>query len=266
MMSTNVNISTDRLTPELDSEWNEQDWYQLLSSLVDDGLVTWREACAHTLGGLNPSQVGTSLASNKNIQSRYPSRQCWKNVRKWHFQQSGACADCGSPMALQADHVVPKELVGFVGAQFQDSAPITDELKEDIRNTIIAGITNPKDYEVVTEQLLSHLANDLAEAINSGQQKFSYIADRLENLILRCRRCNVIRRPSHANGGLTFLTTESALMWILLTKKPSSYQAYEKMCREYGMTMANIRFQEAWAKARWLERKGSYIISPDSIF
>lgn len=85
-------------------------------------------------------------------------------------------------------------------------------------------------------------------------------ADFLDNLELRCRRCNVIKRPSHKNGGITFLTAAAALMWILFTKRPTSYNDYEKLCREYGMTMANIRFQEAWALAIWLNKKGAYKI------
>lgn len=89
-------------------------------------------------------------------------------------------------------------------------------------------------------------------------------ANTLDNMTLRCRRCNVIKRPSHKNGGKTFLTAEAGLMWILFTKRPSQYQEFEKLCREYGMTMANIRFQEAWAMARWLHAQGLYNISEDS--
>lgn len=89
-------------------------------------------------------------------------------------------------------------------------------------------------------------------------------ADTLENMTLRCRRCNVIRRPSHKQGGLTFLTSEAALMWILFVKQPHTYQKFERMCREYGLTMACIRFQEARAMARWLNREGLYHIDPDS--
>lgn len=89
-------------------------------------------------------------------------------------------------------------------------------------------------------------------------------ADYVDNLTLRCRRCNVVKRPSHKNGGKTFLTAEAALMWILLTKQPSTYQEYNDLCREYGLTMANIRFQEAWAMAHWLERVGLYKIDPSS--
>ncbi len=82
----------------------------------------------------------------------------------------------------------------------------------------------------------------------------------LSNYQLLCRRHNVIRRPSHKKGGLTFLTAESALMWLLLFYRPKTYEEYEKICREYGLTMANIRFQEAWAMAIWLNREGKYEI------
>lgn len=89
-------------------------------------------------------------------------------------------------------------------------------------------------------------------------------ADRLENLTLRCRRCNVVRRPSHRKGGITHLTTEVALMWILFKHQPETYQEYQELCRDYGLTMATIRFQEAWARARWLEKSGKYLIDEDS--
>lgn len=74
----------------------------------------------------------------------------------------------------------------------------------------------------------------------------------------------MIRRPSHANGGKTFLTAESALMWLLLVKRPRTYEAFQDLCRDYGMTMANIRFEEAWAMAIWLARAGLYEIDPVS--
>lgn len=86
-------------------------------------------------------------------------------------------------------------------------------------------------------------------------------ADRLENMTLRCRRCNVIKRPTHKNGGKTFLTTESALMWILLFKRPTTYQEYAQMCREYGLTMSDIRIMESWAMAKWLEKEGLFTIN-----
>jgi hypothetical protein len=53
-------------------------------------------------------------------------------------------------------------------------------------------------------------------------------------------------------------------MWLLFVKRPKTYQAFEKLCRDYGMTMANIRFQEAWAMAHWLEREDKYEIDSGS--
>ena len=53
-------------------------------------------------------------------------------------------------------------------------------------------------------------------------------------------------------------------MWILFTQRPSTYQEFERLCRDYGMTMANIRFQEAWAMAHWLARVGLYKIDRTS--
>jgi hypothetical protein len=83
-------------------------------------------------------------------------------------------------------------------------------------------------------------------------------ADRLDNLRLICRRCNVVRRPSHKKGGLTFLTSQSALMWIMFVYHPKTYEEFKKGCRNYGLTMADIRFQEAWAMAIWLSRQRKY--------
>lgn len=89
-------------------------------------------------------------------------------------------------------------------------------------------------------------------------QEIGEEADSLENMTLRCRRCNVVRRESHKLGGLTFLTTQAALMWLLFAKRPRRYSEYEQLCRDYGLTMANIRFHEAWAIAHWLNREGLY--------
>lgn len=191
--------------PKVDKEWTERHWRAMIGWLVQSGLLTYREIAALTLGHLNPSQVGTSIASKETFKRRYPPRKCWQAVRAWHFEQSGRCIDCGTRLELQADHIQTRQDMG-------------DK------------------------------------------------ADRLENMTLRCRRCNVIRRPSHKLGGVTFLTAEAALMWILLTKRPATYERFEKMCRDYGMSMANIRFQESWAMARWLEREGFYAIDPTSKF
>ena len=125
----------------------------LLEHLIDNNIVSYKEVTSAILGSINPSQVGTSIASKKTFQSHFLPRKCWENVRNWHFNQTGKCIDCGTRLDLQADHIIPREELG-------DNA----------------------DY--------------------------------LDNMTLRCRRCNVTRRPSHKNGGQTFLSSESALMWL----------------------------------------------------
>ncbi|MCY7287628.1 MAG: hypothetical protein LH624_05115 [Cryobacterium sp.] len=192
-------------SPLADLDWAEGNWKEILEYLISEELVSYKEIASLVLGHLNPSQVGTSIASKKTFQAHYPRRETMRAVVDWHKEQTGHCFDCGTRLELQADHVETREEYGDA-------------------------------------------------------------ADRLENMTLRCRRCNVIRRPSHKNGGKTFLTTESALMWILLVRRPTTYQEYEQLCREYGLTMANIRFKEAWAMARWLEREGKYTIDPASSF
>ena len=186
-----------------DAQWSQADWKAILEHLVDSGFVTYKEVASLTLGHLNPSQVGTSIATKKSFQKHFPRRKCWEAVRQWHFDQAGKCCDCGTRLELQADHVDTRQ--------------------------------------------------DHGEA-----------ADRLENMVLRCRRCNVVRRPSHKKGGLTNLTAEAALMWILFTKRPTTYQEFATLCRAYGLTMATIRFEEAWAMAKWLQREGKYFIAPES--
>src|SRR5690606_23163392 len=90
--------------------------------------------------------------------------------------------------------------------------------------------------------------------------EYGKAADRLDNMQLLCKRCNAKKRPSHKNAGVTFLTAQSALMWLLLVHRPRTYKEFEQLCRAYGLTMANIRFQEAWALAIWLSREGRYEI------
>jgi hypothetical protein len=85
-------------------------------------------------------------------------------------------------------------------------------------------------------------------------------ADRLDNLQLLCRRCNVIKRKSHVLGGLTFATAQAALMWILLVERPKTYEQFKVMCRAHGLAMSDIRFEEAWAMAEWLAKAGKYEI------
>lgn len=70
-------------------------------------------------------------------------------------------------------------------------------------------------------------------------------ADYLSNMTLRCRRHNVAKRKSHvARAGRTLLPAQQALMWILLEVRPVSLQDLARLCRLYGMTMSDIRFQE----------------------
>jgi HNH endonuclease len=191
--------------PGIDVDWSEENWSRLIEWLIESGFVSAKEIGALVLGHLNPSQVGTSIASKETFQANYPPRKTMQAVLAWHIEQSGKCADCGSRLELQADHIESRE-------------------------------------------------------------EYGESADRLENMTLRCRRCNVIRRPSHTKGGLTHLTTEAALMWLLFVKRPRTYQQYERLCRDYGLTMANIRFKEAWAMAHWLAREGLYEIGSDSSF
>jgi len=198
-----MDIKSFKDFPENDREWKEDDWRSLVDWFIGNKIVTMKEVASLLLGQLNPSQVGTSIASNKSFQKHFPKGKIMREVIKWHFEQSGKCEDCGTRLDLQADHVIPREELG-------------------------------------------------------GE------ADKLSNMTLRCRRHNVIRRKSHKKGGLTYLTAEAALMWILFTKMPNTYQEYEQMCRQYGMTMANIRFQEAWAMAHWLSKGKRYRISKDS--
>lgn len=188
--------------PDKDSDWTEDDWLSFLTFMKESGLVSYKEIASTVLSALNPPQVGTAVASNKNFQAHYPPRETMKHVMAWFYDRPGYCVDCGTRLELQADHIKPKET-----------------------------FANKAD------------------------------ADYLENLELRCRRCNVIKRPSHKNGGITFLTAAAALMWILLVKRPSSFEQYERLCRNYGLTMANIRFREAWALAIWLNKQGKYEIT-----
>ena len=265
--------------PQKDSDWDEEQWKILLGSLVDQGVFNWREITSLALGHLNPSQVGTSIASNKNFQAHFPPRKTWVNVRNWYFHQNGCCADCETRLELQADHLIPKEIVSAVAALIYND--INAGLIRDVNELNLHSI-NKLELELgaYTEFLRTRLkdgrhlpffSDDLKSRISAGiarctsnnvtdRKTIEGVADQLENMVLRCRRCNVVRRPSHKNGGLAFLTTEAALMWILFVKRPINYQSFKELCRAYGMTMADIRFQEAWAMAKWLQQEGLYNI------
>src|SRR5213076_1601838 len=54
-----------------DSTWSQGQWQGLLRTLVESGVVSWQEITALVLGHLNPSQVGTSLASSDGFKNRY---------------------------------------------------------------------------------------------------------------------------------------------------------------------------------------------------
>lgn len=181
-----------------DEGWSIDEWRRLLDELIALRLVTWKEIVVLALGQMNPPQVGTAIASSKSFQANFDrtsGESLMSAVMRWFYAEAGTCADCGTRLDLQADHVDPRQ-----------------------------------NYE------------------DPGQ------ADRLDNLTLRCRRCNVIRRPSHVFGGVTHLSAEAALMWILLVIRPRTLLDFVRLCRLYGMTMADVRMQEAWAMAQWLSR------------
>lgn len=84
--------------------------------------------------------------------------------------------------------------------------------------------------------------------------------DELSNHTLRCRRCNTARR--HAKGRITELTTQAALTYVLLERKPSTYKEYERECRDYGLTCSSIRIKEGWVLNTWLKGT-STVVRPD---
>ncbi|MGF6695372.1 hypothetical protein M2318_005474 [Metapseudomonas resinovorans] len=88
-------------------------------------------------------------------------------------------------------------------------------------------------------------------------------ADSLDNFQLLTKRENVIKRASHKLGGLSFAPAGAVLVYILLRFRPKTYSEFVEMCREHGLTMSNIRFQEGWAFAVWLSKAGEYKIEGD---
>ncbi|MBK8980659.1 MAG: hypothetical protein IPM29_32555 [Planctomycetes bacterium] len=258
--------------PEADCDWSDRDWLTLLEKLVADGILSWREVASLTLGHLNPSQVGTSIASKPSFQKHFPKRKCWQAVRRWHFEQAGKCVDCGTRLELQADHVVPKEIVTAAAKKVLQELEVVssenvDRARTQVALTLEQLVAETRNPPTVKPELYDALASEVADALADGETDLASLsgtADRLDNIVLRCRRCNVIRRPSHAQGGKTFLTAEAGLMWLLLVKQPANYDDFAKICRRYGMSMASIRFEEAWAMARWLNRIGKYVIDATS--
>lgn len=85
-------------------------------------------------------------------------------------------------------------------------------------------------------------------------------ADRLENFQLLSKRENVIKRGSHKRGGISFMPSAAIMPYLLLHHKPRIYAEFAALCRNHGLTMADVRFQEGWALAAWLQRAGVYEI------
>lgn len=255
--------------PEEGANWTEEHWHALLDELIGQGILSWREVTSTMLGSINPSQVGTSIASKKSFQQHFEKRKCWAAVRTWHFLQDGKCADCGTRVDLQADHAIPKEFVAGVGlAVLQDFPHLREMGAARVVPEIAArlqALLRQHNYVGISADLVANMSQDLFAALAVGvstDQELANVADRLDNMVLRCRRHNVIRRPSHANGGVTFLTAEAGLMWLLFVHRPATYAQFHQLCIDYGLTMANIRFEEAWAMARWLQQAGLYHIDP----
>jgi 5-methylcytosine-specific restriction endonuclease McrA len=215
--------------PENDFDWSDEHWAELLHTIVADGLVSWAQVSSLVLGHFNPPQVGTSIASKISFQRHYERKQTWRNVREWYFNQDGACADCGNRLELQADHVISKEIVGKAGMS------VAESMEKNPNKAVLQGLVRKKldehladlDEEIDAPDIVRDaICGDVAEFLAAGEIEENMLAsaaDRLDNMILRCRRCNVIRRPSHQHGGKTFLTTEAALMWLLLVKRPRTY-------------------------------------------
>lgn len=85
-------------------------------------------------------------------------------------------------------------------------------------------------------------------------------ADILDNFQLLTKRENVIKRRSHRLGGISFSNAAAVLMFVLFNYRPRTLAEFETICRNYGLTMSGIRFQEAWAMAVWLSKDGLYDI------
>ena len=50
-----------------DEKWTDEDWRTLLDDLIRKKIVTWKGLTTLILGHLNPSQVGTSMASARAL-------------------------------------------------------------------------------------------------------------------------------------------------------------------------------------------------------
>ena len=52
-----------------DSTWSDEQWHELVICIVENNMASWRDLAALILGHLNPSQVGTNLASSEGFSS-----------------------------------------------------------------------------------------------------------------------------------------------------------------------------------------------------
>jgi hypothetical protein len=255
-----------------DENWTDEDWRLFLEHLINKRLFSWKNVATLTIGQINPPQVGTSLASAEGFKQRYGKGNTMSAVMEWFYTKGSQCIDCGSWFELQADHIIPKEIICDTGLQLSnavDQSPTNQRytLKEAIRTEL----NRNRDQNKISERLIDTFADEIVQILSESitetelSKRLAYVADHLDNMGMRCRRCNVIRRPSHQFGGNTHLTAESALMWILFSFKPRTFHDYVLMCRLYGMTMADIRMQEGWAMAHWLQRAddGRYEMDDD---
>src|SRR5262249_23678054 len=95
-----------------DHLWDDERWHRLLETLITESFFTWKDVAVLALGQSNPPQVGTSIASNKNFQQNHREeggRSVMQQVYDWLYEQTGRCADCGSRLDLQADHIDPRQ-------------------------------------------------------------------------------------------------------------------------------------------------------------
>lgn len=184
-------------------DFSETDWRDFMTSIVEQGLVSWEDVASAVLAELNPPQVGTAVANA--VKHNYPKGKTMQEVWTWLYGLDGKCSVSGKRLFLEADHITPKD--------------------------------------------------DFAKAGKDTQE-----ADTLENFQLLTKRENVIKRSSHRLGGISFSNAASVLMFVILHHRPRNLPDFEKLCREYGLTMSGIRFQEAWAMAVWLAKDGLYEI------
>jgi len=86
-----------------DASWDADEWKKLLESLVASGMATWQDVTALFLGHLNPSQVGTNIASSEGFKRKYGKGKTMGRALKWMYRQPGRCATCKTRLELQVE-------------------------------------------------------------------------------------------------------------------------------------------------------------------